>query len=154
MSKPSQSLLSEEFCHQVFGLKLIKKSRLLTAHNCHRYLSIDPWLPMWRDTRYIVLFYFRWPPQFNPHLPALPDIGQPPSSPIPSPSNQLIPFTGGPGDDMSSVSGDNMKPNYHQIDARLGVAEKSNRALLEEVVRLQSENKMILHHNDEVCMYS
>ena len=46
-----------------------------------------------------------------------------------------------------------MKPNYHQIDARLGVAEKSNRALLEEVVRLQSENKMILHHNDEVCMY-
>lgn len=95
----------------------------------------------------------RWPPPFAPRLQALPDIGHPSSSPIPTPNNQLIPFTGADGDGRISTSDSVSKPNdmvIRQIEARLIVAEKSNRALLEEVVRLQSENKVIIRHNDEV----
>ena len=95
----------------------------------------------------------RWPPPFAPRLQALPDIGHPSSSPIPTPNNQLIPFTGADGDGRTSTSDSVSKPNdmvIRQIEARLIVAEKSNRALLEEVVRLQSENKVIIRHNDEV----
>ncbi|KAK2139420.1 hypothetical protein NP493_6433g00000 [Ridgeia piscesae] len=87
----------------------------------------------------------RWPPPFAPRLAALPDIGHPSSSPVATPNNQLIPFTGGADSDgRSTAIGSISKPTeqIQQIEARLVVTEKSNRTLLEEVVRLQSENKV------------
>ncbi len=72
-------------------------------------------------------------PPFPNKYSALPGIGG--SSPEPDDDNQLIPYTGG-GHSRPNF-GDDSDERVRQLETRVSVAEKSNRALLEECVRLQ-----------------
>ncbi len=90
--------------------------------------------------------------QFPSKFSALPDIagserGQRVSSPTTAtsmggPNNQLVPYSyskpRSPSDDGERVQ---------QLETRVNVAEKTNRALLEEMVRLQNELKTTVRQN-------
>ncbi|KAK2166877.1 hypothetical protein LSH36_34g07043, partial [Paralvinella palmiformis] len=80
------------------------------------------------------------PAQFPPKHSTLPGIGgSVPSSPMPG--NQLVPYQ--KGFDVESEK-------YRQLETRINISERSNRALLEEVVRLQSELKGSIRRNEEI----
>ena len=76
------------------------------------------------------IFKFRAQP-FPKKYSALPGIGS--TSPLPNDDNQIIAYNNGPTPRFADDSSDRM----YQLESRVAVAEKSNRALLEECVRLQ-----------------
>lgn len=55
-----------------------------------------------------------------------------------SPGNQLVPH-------RNTIDGLDAEEKIRQLETRINVTERSNRALLEEVVRLQSELKGMLY---------
>mgnify|MGYP001794166103 FL=1 len=79
------------------------------------------------------LHVFR-PSQFPSKFGALPQISAR-NSPEVNGQNQLVPLGG------KTVDGLEAEEKIRQLETRINVTEKSNRALLEEVVRLQSELK-------------
>lgn len=74
------------------------------------------------------------PSQFPSKFGALPQISAR-NSPEVNGHNQLVPHGGG------KIDGLEAEEKIRQLETRINVTEKSNRALLEEVVRLQSELK-------------
>merc|ERR1712062_183940 len=89
--------------------------------------------------------------QFPKKFSALPDINGS-ESPPPTKDNQIIPYRGEQErappvpplqafGETAVASPDRLK----QLESRVNVAEKSNRALLEEVIRLQSEFRPLLN---------
>ena len=93
---------------------------------------------------------FRPAQQFPSKFSQLPGIG----SPTPNADNQLMPFTGGKaggpgGGTKPSWDGVEPEERLRQLETRVNVAERSNRALLEEVVRLQGELKANNRRSDE-----
>ncbi|XP_064623698.1 coiled-coil domain-containing protein 154-like isoform X3 [Lineus longissimus] len=86
-------------------------------------------------------------PQFPSKFSALPNIHG--VSPQPNQENQLVPF-GRSGVLNASTEGMEANDRVRLLETRIGVTEKSNRALLEEVVRLQSELKSTARRNEDV----
>ncbi len=72
------------------------------------------------------------PQPFPKKYSALPGIGS--NSPVPNEDNQMIPYG---NSSAPSRQGEESADRVQQLEARIAVAEKSNRALLEECVRLQ-----------------
>ena len=88
--------------------------------------------------------------QFPSKYGTLPGIG---GSPVPGDNNQMVPYgatRGKLGTLQSSMDGMDGDDKFRQLETRVNVAEKSNRALLDEVVRLQSELKTNLRRNEEI----
>lgn len=77
------------------------------------------------------LLYLR-PQQFPSKFGTLPQISAR-NSPEVTPQNQLVP--------LNKIDGLDAEEKVRQLETRINVTERSNRALLEEVVRLQSELK-------------
>ena len=94
------------------------------------------------DEDQVICLYCRLIAPFPTKFAALPGIE--PVSPVPTASNQLLAYTGGGGG-----GGGGGEDRLLQLEARVNVAERSNRALLEEVVRLQSEVKVGQRRADE-----
>ncbi|XP_074648351.1 coiled-coil domain-containing protein 154-like isoform X2 [Tubulanus polymorphus] len=59
---------------------------------------------------------------------------------------QLVPYN-----KVAALEGLEAADRIRQLDTRLAVTEKSNRALLEEVVRLQSELKNVIRRNEDLA---
>ncbi|XP_077864098.1 uncharacterized protein LOC100370844 [Saccoglossus kowalevskii] len=77
----------------------------------------------------------------------LPNIGS--SSPAPPGfDNQLVPFSGRKSQ-LSSIQDYSEGTRMNQLEQRLSISERSNRALLEEVVRLQGELKQSHRKTEE-----
>ncbi|XP_046362158.2 paramyosin-like isoform X4 [Haliotis rufescens] len=76
-------------------------------------------------------------------LPSIP-------SPTPAVDNQVVPFHGAGGRNgmRSSVDLIEAQEKVNFLESRLGVTEKSNRALLEEVLRLQNELRTSVNKNE------
>ncbi|XP_046569599.1 coiled-coil domain-containing protein 154-like [Haliotis rubra] len=76
-------------------------------------------------------------------LPSIP-------SPTPAADNQVVPFhgTGGRNGMRSSADLIEAQEKVNFLESRLGVTEKSNRALLEEVLRLQNELRTSVNKNE------
>jgi hypothetical protein len=89
---------------------------------------------------WVIFSRYRPSQQFPSKFSQLPGIG----SPTPTADNQLMPFTGNaksshPPGAAPRTAWDGLEPEerLRQLETRVNVAERSNRALLEEVVRLQ-----------------
>ncbi|XP_013381950.1 neurofilament heavy polypeptide isoform X5 [Lingula anatina] len=80
-------------------------------------------------------------PQFPSKYGALPSI-QNRNSPIPTKDNQVVP--------MDHSFDAEPEERLRHLETRVNVTEKSNRALLEEVVRLQSELKTNVRRSEDV----
>ena len=94
------------------------------------------------DTKtYLCRFICRSSGQFPSKFAALPGIGAR-ESPEPNANNQVMPYS-------ARGAVDEGDDRVRQIETRLNVAEKSNRALLDEVVRLQGELKFAVRKNEE-----
>lgn len=76
-----------------------------------------------------MLIHFDRPNQFPSKFGTLPQISAR-NTPEITAQNQIVPYNGAESDEK-----------IKQLEMRINVTEKSNRALLEEVVRLQSELK-------------
>ena len=74
-----------------------------------------------------------FPSRFH-QLPGIP-------SPVPNDNNALVPY--GYVDDTATE-------RVKQLESRVAIAEKSNRTLLEEVVRLQTELRGTIKRNEEL----
>ncbi|XP_064594874.1 coiled-coil domain-containing protein 154-like isoform X2 [Liolophura sinensis] len=74
------------------------------------------------------------------------------ASPQPSVKNQMVPYGSKAGNatPRSALDEIDTEDKSRQIETRLAVAEKSNRALLEEVVRLQGELKSSARRNEDI----
>ncbi|XP_041365029.1 coiled-coil domain-containing protein 154-like isoform X3 [Gigantopelta aegis] len=88
--------------------------------------------------------------QFPTKYSQLPSI----ASPTPAVDKQVVPFNG-PGVQKSAMGGLRTGSDMHDaqdrvqfLESRLGVTEKSNRTLLEEVLRLQNELRVNVHRNE------
>ncbi|CAH1274051.1 CCDC154 [Branchiostoma lanceolatum] len=100
-------------------------------------------MSMWNEQR---------APPFHTRVGILPGIGS--DSPQPTSQNQVVPVTRGkhlspvidPGYGESSSMGSSGKG----VDSRITIVEQSNRALLEEVVRLQGELKASNRRQDQI----
>lgn len=77
---------------------------------------------------------FKRPNHFPSKFGALPQISAR-NSPEVNGQNQLVPLS------KTSIDGLEAEEKIRHLETRINVTEKSNRALLEEVVRLQSELK-------------
>ena len=90
---------------------------------------------------------FRGQPPFPSKFQQLPGI----TSPQPTDQNALVPVgTPRSSHGQNGHFGDGGDDRYRQLESRVNVAEKSNRALLEEVVRLQSELKSTIRRNEDI----
>ncbi|XP_067670820.1 coiled-coil domain-containing protein 154-like isoform X5 [Haliotis asinina] len=76
-------------------------------------------------------------------LPSIP-------SPTPAADNQVVPFLGAGGRNGMRSNPDliEAQEKVNFLESRLGVTEKSNRALLEEVLRLQNELRTSVNKNE------
>ena len=86
--------------------------------------------------------------QFPSKYSQLPDINGPSTS-----SNQLIPYVGTPGVGTlqpTNTDMDNQNERLRSMEMRINISEKSCRALLEEMVRLQSDLKTAVRRNEEM----
>ncbi|KAF6031395.1 CCDC154 [Bugula neritina] len=86
----------------------------------------------------LVLNEYSQPNQFPSKFGTLPQISAR-NTPEITAQNQIVPYNGAESDEK-----------IKQLEMRINVTEKSNRALLEEVVRLQSELKGNVRRNDEL----
>ncbi|XP_052263320.1 ninein-like isoform X2 [Dreissena polymorpha] len=101
-----------------------------------------------------VAYWIFWPPgqnQFPSRYEQLPGIGkESPRSPV---DNQLVPLRTRKASPRSNYK-ENMdldtEERIRQLEMRLSVSEKSNRALLEEVLRLQSDLRNTARKSDDV----
>ena len=102
-----------------------------------------------------MFFFIVRPPnnQFPSKYEQLPGIGG--ESPRPNPENQVVPLRirksspgnfAGRGLNMESESDERLR----QLEVRLGVSEKSNRALLEEVLRLQNDLRVTSKRSEDI----
>ncbi|XP_036360183.1 coiled-coil domain-containing protein 154-like isoform X3 [Octopus sinensis] len=90
--------------------------------------------------------------QFPSKYSQLPDINGPSSS---NPTNQLIPYAGNAGASPFQSTSNEMETHgsnerFRSMEARLNISEKSCRALLEEMVRLQNDLKSSVRRSEEV----
>lgn len=88
--------------------------------------------------------------QFPSKYSHLPDINGPAASSV---SNQLIPYVGTPRAaplPATNTEMDNQNERFHNMEMRMSISEKSCRALLEEMVRLQSDLKTAVRRNEEI----
>ena len=104
-------------------------------------------------------FFFRPPSQsqFPSKYGQLPGIGDSPyASPRPNQDNQIVPVRGGRKGtpvgmgQRSNTDQSDTEERIRQLEMRLGVSEKSNRALLEEVLRLQNDLRIATKKSEEV----
>ena len=100
--------------------------------------------------------YFRPPAQqsqFPSKYGQLPGIGD---SPRPSQDNQIVPLKSGRKStplgmgQRSNTDQYDTEERIRQLEMRLGVSEKSNRALLEEVLRLQNDLRIATKKSEDV----
>ncbi|KAJ8318613.1 hypothetical protein KUTeg_003704 [Tegillarca granosa] len=92
----------------------------------------------------IYIYIYRPPAQFQPKL--LPEIS---NSPRP-PEGSLVPVSRKPQNRFPGSYDLESDDRVRQLEVRLTVAERSNRALLEEVLRLQGEIKSVSRRNDDL----
>lgn len=88
--------------------------------------------------------------QFPSKYSQLPDINGPSLSSV---SNQLIPYVGTPAVtslQQTNADMDNQNERLRNMEMRINISEKSCRALLEEMVRLQSDLKAAVRRNEEM----
>lgn len=94
--------------------------------------------------------YNRPASQFPSKYSQLPDINGPSLSSV---SNQLIPYVGTPAIaslQQANADMDNQNERLRNMEMRINISEKSCRALLEEMVRLQSDLKAAVRRNEEM----
>ncbi|KAK3585997.1 hypothetical protein CHS0354_033114 [Potamilus streckersoni] len=94
-----------------------------------------------------------WPPPFPSKYGQLPQIG----SPQPNAENQLVPINRGkekssPRFGLQGGMDYDTDERVRQVEMRLSVSERSNRALLEEVLRLQTDLKNNTKRSEEILI--